>query len=136
MTQLLSTKGLSKKYGNRFALKDADVHIHQGDIYGLIGRNGAGKTTLLKLINSQITKTSGEIYNRDKLMQFGKPGIKIGALVESPGLYPDCSAYENLIYKSMALGKNKKSDILDLLRVVELGDTGKKKAKQFSLGMK
>lgn len=136
LTELLSTKGLSKKYGSRFALKDADIHIHQGDIYGLIGRNGAGKTTLLKLINSQITKTSGDIYNNGKLMQFGKPGIKIGALVESPGLYPDCTAYENLKYKCIALGKNKKSYITELLNVVELADTGRKKAKQFSLGMK
>ena len=136
MTELLRTKGLSKKYAKRFALKDADIHIHQGDIYGLIGRNGAGKTTLLKLINSQINKTSGEIYHREKLMHFGKPDIKIGALVESPGLYPDCTAYDNLKYKCLAMGIKKKSYIGELLKTVELADTGKKKAKQFSLGMK
>ena len=136
MTQLLTTKGLSKKYGKRFALQDADIHIRQGDIYGLIGRNGAGKTTLLKLINSQINKTSGEIYHREKLMHFGKPEIKIGALVESPGLYPDATAYDNLKYKCLAMGIREKSYIDKLLKTVELADTGKKKAKQFSLGMK
>lgn len=136
MTELISTKGLSKKYGKYFALKDADVHIHQGDIYGLIGRNGAGKTTLLKLINSQIKKTSGEIYNKGQVMHFGNPGIKIGALVESPGIYADCTAFENLKYKCTALGIKKKGYIENLLKTVELSDTGKKKAGQFSLGMK
>ena len=75
MSELLSTSKLSKKYGSRFALKDADIHIKQGDIYGLIGRNGAGKTTLLKMINSQIVKTSGEIYTGGKAIKFGWPGI-------------------------------------------------------------
>jgi len=136
LTELLSTAGLSKKYGKYFALQDADIHIHTGDIYGLIGRNGAGKTTLLKLINSQIKKTAGEIYNRGQLMQFGRPAIKIGALVESPGLYPDCTAYDNLKYKSIAMGTSKKAYLEELLKVVELSDTGSKKARQFSLGMK
>ena len=69
-------------------------------------------------------------------MRFGKPDIKIGALVESPGLYPDCTAYDNLKYKCLAMGIRKKSYIDKLLKTVELADTGKKKAKQFSLGMK
>ncbi len=136
MSDLLSTSKLSKKYGNRFALKDADVHIRQGDIYGLIGRNGAGKTTLLKMINHQIVKTSGEIFNRGEAVPFGKSAIKIGALVESPGLYPDCTAHDNLMYKCLALGIYKKEYVQQLLRRVELQDTGSKKAKQFSLGMK
>ncbi len=134
--ELLRTSKLSKRYGSRYALKDADIHIRQGDIYGLIGRNGAGKTTLLRLINSQIVKTSGEIYNKDRLMRFGKPGIKIGALVESPGLYPDCTAHDNMMYKCVALGVYSRSYVRDLLRRVELHDTGKKTVRQFSLGMK
>ena len=136
MSELLSTSKLSKKYGSRFALKDADIHIKQGDIYGLIGRNGAGKTTLLKMINSQIVKTSGEIYTGGKAMKFGWPGIKIGALVESPGLYPDCTAHDNLMYKCVSMGVYSKAYVDDLLARVELQNTGKKKVKQFSLGMK
>ncbi len=136
MSDLLSTAKLSKRYGKKFALRDADIHIPKGEIYGLIGRNGAGKTTLLKLINSQITATSGQIFLNGEKMRFGVPTIRIGALVESPGLYPDCSARENLIYKAIALGRNKPGHIDQLLRTVELSDTGKKKAKQFSLGMK
>lgn len=136
MSELLSTSKLSKKYGSRFALKDADIHIKQGDIYGLIGRNGAGKTTLLKMINSQIVKTSGEIYTGGKAMKFGWPGIKIGALVEAPGLYPDCTAHDNLMYKCVSMGVYSKAYVDGLLRRVELQNTGKKKVKQFSLGMK
>lgn len=136
MSELLSTSKLSKKYGSRFALKDADIHIKQGDIYGLIGRNGAGKTTLLKMINSQIVKTSGEIYTGGKAMKFGWPGIKIGALVESPGLYPDCTAHDNLMYKCVSMGVYSKAYVDELLARVELQNTGKKKVKQFSLGMK
>ena len=136
MSELLSTSKLSKKYGSRFALKDADIHIKQGDIYGLIGRNGAGKTTLLKMINSQIVKTSGEIYTGGKAMKFGLPGIKIGALVEAPGLYPDCTAHDNLMYKCVSMGVYSKAYVDGLLARVELQNTGKKKVKQFSLGMK
>ena len=136
MSELLSTSKLSKKYGSRFALKDADIHIKQGDIYGLIGRNGAGKTTLLKMINSQIVKTSGEIYTGGKAMKFGWPGIKIGALVEAPGLYPDCTAHDNLMYKCVSMGVYSKAYVDGLLGRVELQNTGKKKVKQFSLGMK
>ena len=136
MSELLSTSKLSKKYGSRFALKDADIHIKQGDIYGLIGRNGAGKTTLLKMINSQIVKTSGEIYTGGKAMKFGWPGIKIGAQVEAPGLYPDCTAHDNLMYKCVSMGVYSKAYVDGLLRRVELQNTGKKKVKQFSLGMK
>lgn len=136
MSELLSTSKLSKKYGSRFALKDADIHIKQGDIYGLIGRNGAGKTTLLKMINSQIVKTSGEIYTGGKAMKFGWPGIKIGALVEAPGLYPDCTAHDNLMYKCVSMGVYSKAYVDGLLARVELQNTGKKKVKQFSLGMK
>ena len=136
MTELLSTVKLSKKYRSKFALQDADIHIKQGDIYGLIGRNGAGKTTLLKLINSQINATSGEILMRGQKLPFGRPQVKIGALVESPGLYPDYSAHDNLMFKCIAIGRNRKVYIEQLLKLVELSDTGKKKAKQFSLGMK
>lgn len=136
MSELLSTSKLSKKYGSRFALKDADIHIKQGDIYGLIGRNGAGKTTLLKMINSQIVKTSGEIYTGGEAMKFGWPGIKIGALVEAPGLYPDCTAHDNLMYKCVSMGVYSKAYVDGLLARVELQNTGKKKVKQFSLGMK
>ncbi len=134
---LLRTEKLSKKYGSRFALKDVDAHIRKGDIYGLIGRNGAGKTTLMKIINNQIHQTSGSVYFAGDTLAKTRGKHLIGALVESPNLYPDCSARENLQYKCIALGiKQRGKQIQSLLEIVELADTGKKKAKQFSLGMK
>ena len=93
---LLRTEKLSKKYGSRFALKDVDAHIRQGDIYGLIGRNGAGKTTLMKIINNQIHQTSGSVFFAGDGLKKARGRHLIGALVESPTLYPDCSARDNL----------------------------------------
>lgn len=133
---LLHTQALSKRYGSKYALDKAEMSVLEGEIYGLIGRNGAGKTTLLKLINSQIRATSGEISLGGRRMRFGSPPFLIGTLVESPGLYPDCSAMENLRYKCTALGMRKHGYAEGLLKLVELSDTGKKKARQFSLGMK
>ena len=88
------------------------------------------------MINNQIVKTSGEIYARGEVMKYGKPAIKIGALVEAPGLYPDCNAHDNLMYKCVSMGIYSKAYVDGLLARVELQNTGKKKVKQFSLGMK
>jgi len=136
LSELLRTEKLSRRYGSKYALKEADIHIRQGDIYGLIGRNGAGKTTLLKLINSQIRPTSGQVVMKGQPMAYGMPLVRLGALVESPGFYPDYSAYDNLRFQALALGRREKGLIERLLKLVELQDTGKKTAKQFSLGMK
>ena len=133
---LLVTHGLTKRYGKKYALDKADLSVREGEIYGLIGRNGAGKTTLLKLVNSQIRSTSGEILLGGKRLRFGQPSILIGSLVETPGVYPEYSALDNLLFKCRALGQNKQGYAEELLKLVELSDTGKKKARQFSLGMK
>ncbi|MDO5022273.1 MAG: ABC transporter ATP-binding protein [Eubacteriales bacterium] len=133
---IIQTQGLSKKYGKKFAIKNINAHIKPGEIYGLIGRNGAGKTTLMKCINGQIQPTDGNIFVDGKAYK-DQSAVRIGSLVESPNLYGDCSAYENLMYKCIALNiKDKKRHIAELLELVELDKTGKKKAKQFSLGMK
>ena len=134
---LLSTRGLSKKYGGKFALKDISAHIKRGEIYGLIGRNGAGKTTLLKIVTRQIHATLGDVLVEGASVKSGKCGMLMGALVETPSMYPDCTAEENLIYKCIALDiKDRKKHIKELLEQVELASTGKKKTRQFSLGMK
>lgn len=133
---ILQTQGLSKKYGGKYALKNVNVHIKRGEIYGLIGRNGAGKTTFMKCVNGQIIPDEGEVYVCGMPYKAQKD-IRVGSLVESPNLYGDCSAYENLMYKCIALNvKDKKRHIDMLLKLVELDKTGHKKAKQFSLGMK
>ena len=134
---LLRTEKLTKRYGNKYALKDVDANIRKGDIYGLIGRNGAGKTTLMKIINNQIHATRGSVFFNGTDLSRSRKQAQIGALVESPNLYPDCTARENLMYKCLAMGiQQKKTQIDTLLDIVELSDTGSKKARKFSLGMK
>ena len=103
MEYLLSTNGLTKRYGRKNAVDHVNLHIRQGAIYGLIGRNGAGKTTILRMIAGLASPTEGEIS------LFGETGKKslymtsrIGTLIESPGLYPNMSAAENLKLKCLA----------------------------------
>ena len=137
MEYLLSTNGLTKRYGRKNAVDHVNLHIRQGAIYGLIGRNGAGKTTILRMIAGLASPTEGEIS------LFGETGKKslymtsrIGTLIESPGLYPNMSAAENLKLKCLALGVRKKGYIEELLDAVGLNGVGRKQVRNFSLGMK
>ena len=137
MEYLLHTNGLTKQYGRHKAVNAVNIHIRQGDIYGLIGRNGAGKTTILKMISGLAAPTEGEFS------LFGKTGkeayqymSRIGTLIEAPGVYPNMSAAENLKLKCLAMGVRKKGVIEELLKTVGLSNAGKKKVKHFSLGMK
>lgn len=137
MEYLLSTNGLTKRYGHKNAVDHVNLHIRQGAIYGLIGRNGAGKTTILRMIAGLASPTEGEIS------LFGETGKKalymtsrIGTLIEAPGLYPNMSAAENLKLKCLALGVRKKGYIKELLDTVGLSGVGRKRVRNFSLGMK
>lgn len=137
MKDLLSTNGLMKKFGRYKVVNAVNIHIRQGDIYGLIGRNGAGKTTILKMISGLAAPTEGDFS------LFGKSGkaayqymSRIGTLIEAPGIYPNMSAYENMKLKCIAMGVRKQGVIEELLNTVGLGTVGKKKVKNFSLGMK
>ena len=128
------TFSLTKLYGQKAALNNADVHIRRGDIYGLIGKNGAGKTTLLKLLLGLITPSSGEMElfgSRD----LNKERLRIGSLIEEPALYKNETATENMKRFSILAGKEDE-DIEGLLRFVGLDNVGKKKVKAFSLGMR
>lgn len=137
MEYLLTTNGLTKQYGRHKAVNAVNLHIRQGDIYGLIGRNGAGKTTILKMLSGLAAPTEGEFS------LFGKTGrdsyeymSRVGTLIEEPGIYLNMSAAENLRLKCLAVGVRKKGTVDELLRTVGLADVGKKKVKKFSLGMK
>ena len=137
MKYLLTTNSLTKQYGRHKAVNAVNIHIRQGDIYGLIGRNGAGKTTIMKMISGLAAPTKGDFS------LFGKTGkdayeymSRIGTLIEAPGIYPNMSAAENLKLKCLAMGVRKKGTIQELLELVGLEKTGKKKVKNFSLGMK
>ena len=138
MTYVLETKDLTKKYKNTQALDGVNIKLEKGNIYGFIGQNGAGKTTLIRLITGLSFPTSGELY------LFGQTGEKqlqeqrkrIGCMVETPALYPNMTAYQNLEIQRIQRGIPDKKVIKDTLELVGLKDTGKKKAKDFSLGMK
>lgn len=137
MNYILTTENLTKKYGNKFAANKINIHLKQGEIYGLIGRNGAGKTTILKMLSGLSISTDGEYsINGKRGKELSAEKTKVGSLIENPGLYPNLSAYENLKLKCIAMDVYSKEYITDLLTLVGLEKAGNKKTKNFSLGMK
>lgn len=134
MESMLKTTNIVKKYGNRTVLKNINMNINKGDIYGFIGKNGAGKTTFMRVVLSLTPKDSGEVIYYDN-KSINDIGLKVGSLIESPGLYKNASAYENMKRFSILYGADE-SKINEILNMVGLGNTGKRKAKDFSLGMR
>ena len=136
---ILETHNLTKKYKNFTALDNLNITIRKGDIYGLIGRNGAGKTTLMKLITTLAKPTSGSFTlfgkSSDSNDLYESKG-RVGALIEYPAFYPNLSAFDNLKYYAIQRGITDMKQIDKVLDIVNLRDTGKKKVKTFSLGMK
>lgn len=139
MDYCLETISLCKKYGDFKALDGLSIHIPRGAIYGLVGKNGAGKTTLIRLITGIQKPTSGEyiLYNvKNTDTAINKTRRRMGAVVETPAVYLDMTAEENLIMQYQILGMPNYDGITELLKLVNLADCGKKKAKDFSLGMR
>ena len=138
MEYILETKGLTKVYGNKEAAKDVDLHIREGQIYGLIGRNGAGKTTIMRMISGLSTPTSGSYSLFGKTgYAMGKMLKNVGVLIEYPGLYPRLSAYENLKIKCIGMGIRPRGYVEELLKIIGLENTDMKKpAGSYSLGMR
>lgn len=139
MEYVLTTSGLSKKYGKFNALNNLTMHIPKGAIYGLVGRNGAGKTTLIRLICGLQKPTKGyySIYGvKNNSKDIVKARRRMGAVVETPAIYLDMTAEDNLKQQCLILGIPSDDVIPEILKLVGLENTGKKKAKNFSLGMK
>lgn len=139
MEYVLTTFGLSKKYGKFQALNDLTMRIPKGAIYGLVGKNGAGKTTLIRLICGLQEPTDGfySIYGidcTDKAISGSRR--RMGAVVETPSIYLDMTAEDNLKQQCITLGIPSYEAIPEILELVGLGNTGKKRARHFSLGMK
>lgn len=135
MEYALRTKNLSKKFSKKLAIDSVSINIRKGDIYGLIGKNGAGKTTLIRTIVGLAAPTAGEIELFEST-DLKKQRYKIGTVIESPAVYPNFTAKQNLIAQQKLFGKTDINEINQILEIVGLADTGKKKAKNFSLGMK
>ncbi len=139
MDYVLTTNALSKEYGTFKALDAVSMHIPKGAIYGFIGKNGAGKTTLIRVICGLQAATSGEytLYGRKSTdKEIDKSRRKMGAVVETPSIYLDMTAEENLKSQYRVLGLPSFDGLTELLKLVGLENTGKKKAKNFSLGMR
>lgn len=139
MEYVLTTSGLSKRYGKFQALDDLSMHIPKGAIYGFVGRNGAGKTTLIRLICGLQEPTSGSyaIYRTDYTdKSISKSRRRMGAVVETPSIYLDMTAEDNLKQQALILGLPSYDSIPEILKLVGLDNTGKKRVRNFSLGMK
>lgn len=139
MDYVLTTNALSKEYGTFKALNSVSMHVPKGAIYGFVGKNGAGKTTLIRLICGLQTATSGEytLYGRKNTdKEIEKSRRRMGAVVETPSIYLDMTAEENLKQQYNILGLPSFDGLTELLKLVGLENTGKMKARNFSLGMR
>ena len=139
MEYVLETENLSKRYKHSKALDGLSMRVPKVAIYGFVGKNGAGKTTLIRLICGLQAPTSGSysLYGRKYTEQgVAKARRRMGAVVESPAVYLDLSARENLREQYRVLGIPSDEGISELLKLVDLEHTGRKKARDFSLGMR
>ncbi len=139
MEFVLTAKGLSKRYKQFKALDGFTMNVPKGSIYGFVGKNGAGKTTLIRVICGLQDPDEGEYYLYGQ--GNGNPRLsavrrRMGAVVETPSIYMDMTAENNLKEQYRVLGMPSFTGIPELLKLVGLADTGKKKAKHFSLGMR
>ncbi|RDY25160.1 ATP-binding cassette domain-containing protein [Romboutsia weinsteinii] len=137
---ILRTINLSKKYKDKFIVDNVSMNIKRGDIYGFIGENGAGKTSVIRLIVGLIKISSGnmilfndEIGNNQATQSHRK---RIGSLIESPALYLDMTAYQNIEYIRIQRGIPGKNEVDKVIKLVGLESSKNKKVKTFSLGMK
>lgn len=137
MSYAIEIKNLTKSYKGINVVDNLSLHVPEGKIYGFLGKNGAGKTTTIRLLTGLIKPDSGEmlVFGRDIRKDKRWAAVNMGSIVESPGFYSNLTARENLGIAT-EMYKIDKKRIDGVLEIVELTDTGKKKVKNFSLGMK
>ena len=139
MEYILKTEHLTKKYGKFNALDDLNMSVPKGSIYGFVGKNGAGKTTLIRTICGLQNPSSGSysLYDIDNNnTRIARSRRRMGAVVESPAIYLDLTAEQNLTTQAILLGLPSFTGVRELLSLVGLSNVGMKKAKDFSLGMR
>ncbi|HEY8422808.1 MAG TPA: ABC transporter ATP-binding protein [Thermoclostridium sp.] len=135
---IIETKGLTKKYGEQYAVKNVDIHVRKNTIYGLLGRNGAGKTTIMKMMLGITKPTAGEVRIFGKDIRKNEKEIlpRIGNLIENPGFYPNLTGTENLKIFAELRGVPQKDAVEKALDLVSLPYKDKKLYVEYSLGMK
>ena len=135
MDYVLQTKEVSKDFSGKLAVDHVSIGVQKGDIYGFIGENGAGKTTLMRMVCGLADPTGGTITlfgSSDLVLQ----RYRVGCTIENPALYPAMTAMENMEVQRLLLGIENNKICGELLDMAGLSGTGKKKARDFSLGMK
>ena len=125
MNNILSAAHIQKRYGGNTVLDDVSINVKQGDIYGLIGRNGSGKTTLFRILTGLIQEYNGNVFVTSK----------VSAVISSPSLFLNMSAFQNMKQQSYLLGSGDTNKIEAVLTTVGLAGCGNKAVKDFSLGM-
>ncbi len=135
---IIETKNLTKVYGEQKAVNSVNLHIEKGSIYGLLGRNGAGKTTIMKMILGLTDISNGEVsvFNQNIKGNEKKIYPRIGAIIETPGFYPNLTGTENLEIFAMLRGTAFPNAVKNALEVVGLPYKDKKLFGNYSLGMK
>ncbi|HIW81586.1 MAG TPA: ABC transporter ATP-binding protein [Candidatus Acetatifactor stercoripullorum] len=135
---LIKTKQLTKIYGEQAVVKDVDLHVKKGRIYGLLGRNGAGKTTIMKMILGLTSITSGKVAIFGQRIKGREKRVysRIGAIIETPGFYPNLTGTENLEIFARLRGITGSDAVKNALEVVGLPYKDKKLFSKYSLGMK
>ena len=136
MSTIVQAIDLNKKYKNKHALKDFNVTINKGDVYGLIGVNGAGKSTFIKIIAGITEQTSGSLYLFGDENNLNEKRRRIGSVIENPSFSPNLSARQNLQYYATVMDIKDKTLIDELLVKVHLDPKSTQPFRQFSLGMK
>jgi ABC-2 type transport system ATP-binding protein len=138
--QILKTTNLRKTYGGKEVLRDVNMTVEEGDIYGFVGRNGAGKSTFMKVITGLVKASGGSfelfgINHKSKSSEIIAARRQLSAIIESPAFYPHMSAFDNLKVQLLSTGGYSKDKILSALKRAGLRNT-KKHVKNYSLGMK
>ena len=139
METVLKVNGITKRYSGFTALNELCMNVPKGSIYGFVGKNGAGKTTLIRVITGLQKADSGdyEIFGiSSNTKEIVKAGRRMGAIVETPALFTGLTAVDNMKQQYLNLGLPSYDGIDEILKLVGLGNTGKKKVKNFSLGMR
>jgi ABC-2 type transport system ATP-binding protein len=135
---VLRTRGLSKKFGERWAAKDVNIEVHGGDVFCFLGPNGAGKSTTIRMILTLLRPTSGsiEIFGKDLHQYRSSVLSRVSGIVEKPDFYPYLSAYKNLEILGSMTCPVQKDEIMGSLETVGLRSRAFEKVKTFSHGMK
>lgn len=138
MTYILQTNHVTKSIGKKELVRDVNIHIKKGEIYGFLGPNGAGKTTVMKMITNLWKPTEGEIEIFGEKLTPTSYGVlkRMGSIIEFPTFYKTMSGYDNLVLHCEYMGYHNPGSIENALELLHLTEAGSKPVKSYSLGMK